>query len=154
MPFGLKNVGAAFQRAMTFSFYDIKRIIEVYLDDLAAHSCLRVRHPYHLRLVFESCRHYQVCLNHHKWIFCVKVGHLLGFIVSKEDIRVDPLKVEELLYLSSMCIIDIFNVYKESRTSCEGSWSILGIWIKNSCVCWRKTPLFTGMSEPMSLLIL
>ena len=48
MPFGLKNVGAAFQRAMTFSFYDIKRIIEVYLDDLAAHSRLRVRYPYHL----------------------------------------------------------------------------------------------------------
>ena len=60
MPFGLKNVGATFQRAMTFIFHDLKNIIEVYLDDLATHTHLRVHHPYHLRLVFERCRHYQI----------------------------------------------------------------------------------------------
>ena len=60
---------------------------------------LRVRHPYHLRSVFERCRHYQVCLNPHKCIFCVTVVRLLGFIVSKEGIRVDPLKIEEILQL-------------------------------------------------------
>ena len=99
MPFGLKNVGASFQQAMTLIFHDIKMIIEVYLDDLAAHSCLRVRHPYHLRLVFERFCHYQVHLNPHKCIFCVTVGRLLGFIMSKEGIRVDPLKVEAILQL-------------------------------------------------------
>ena len=90
MPFGLKNAGATFQQAMTLIFHDLKMIIEVYLDDLAAHSRLRVRHPYHLRLVFEICHHYQVHLNHHKCIFCMTVGRLLGFIISKEGIRVDP----------------------------------------------------------------
>ena len=53
MPLGLKNAVATFQRAMILIFHDIKKIIEVYLDDLTAHSHLRVRHPYHLRLVFE-----------------------------------------------------------------------------------------------------
>ena len=91
MPFGLKNAKAPFQRAMTLIFHDLKPIIEVYLDDLIAHSHLRVCHPYHLRLVFESCCHYQVRLNPHKCIFCMTIGHLLGFIVSKEGIRVDPL---------------------------------------------------------------
>ena len=38
MPFGLKNAGAMFQRAMTLIFHDLKSIIEVFLDDLAAHS--------------------------------------------------------------------------------------------------------------------
>ena len=38
MPFGLKNDGATFQRAMSYSFHDIKHIIKAYLDDLAAHS--------------------------------------------------------------------------------------------------------------------
>ena len=38
MPFGLKNAGATFQRAMTLIFHDLKSIIEVFLDDLAAHS--------------------------------------------------------------------------------------------------------------------
>ena len=100
MPFSFKNARATFQRAMTLIFHDLKMIIEVYLDDIAAHSHLRVRHPYHLRLVFKICRHYQVHLNPHKCIFCVTVGHLLGFIVSKEGIRVDPLKVEPILQLS------------------------------------------------------
>ena len=77
MPFNPKNVEAMFQRDMTFSFHDLKNIIEVYLDDLAAHSHLRVHHPYHLQLVFERCHHYQIWLNPHKCIFCVKVGHLL-----------------------------------------------------------------------------
>ena len=100
IPFGLKNAGVTFQRAMTLIFHDLKSIIEVFLDDLATHSCMRMRHPYHLRLVFERCRHYLFSLNPHKCIFCVKSGRLLGFIVSKEGIRVDPLKVEAILQLS------------------------------------------------------
>jgi hypothetical protein len=49
MPFSLKNAGATFQHAMTFTFHDLKHIVEAYLDDLAAHSCKRVDHPKHLR---------------------------------------------------------------------------------------------------------
>ena len=100
MPFSLKNARATFQRAMTLIFHDLKSIIEVFLDDLAAHSRMRMRHSYHLRLVFERCRHCAVRLNSHKCIFCVKSGRLLGFIVLKEGIRVDPLKVEAILQLS------------------------------------------------------
>ena len=83
MPFGLKNTGATFQWAMTLIFHDLKSIIEVFLDDLASHSRMRMHHPYHLRLVFERCQHYSVRLNPHKCIFCVKSGRLLGFIISK-----------------------------------------------------------------------
>ena len=53
MPFGLKNVGATFQHAMTFTFHDLKNIVEAYLDDIDAHSRQRVDHPKNLRLVFE-----------------------------------------------------------------------------------------------------
>ena len=53
MPFGLKNVVATLQRAMTFSFHDIKSIVEPYLDDLPAHSRKRIDHPNHLHLIFE-----------------------------------------------------------------------------------------------------
>ena len=86
---------------MNLIIHDLKIIIEVYLDDLASHSCLRVCHPYHLRLVFERCCHYQLQLNPHKCIFCVNVGRFLWFIVLREGIRVDPLKVEAILQLSS-----------------------------------------------------
>ena len=59
-----------------------------------------MHHPYHLRLVFKRCWHYSVRLNRHKCIFCVRSGHLLGFIISKEGIRFNPLKVEAILQLS------------------------------------------------------
>jgi hypothetical protein len=48
MPFGLKNVGATFQWAMSFSFHDLKNIVEAYLDDLASRSRKRTDHPTHL----------------------------------------------------------------------------------------------------------
>ena len=53
IPFGLKNAGATFQRAMNFAFHDIKAIVKPYLDDLPAHSRKRIDHPDHLHLIFE-----------------------------------------------------------------------------------------------------
>jgi hypothetical protein len=53
MPFGLKNVGATFQRAMSFAFHDLKHIVEAYLVDLASRSRKRKDHQTHLRLIFE-----------------------------------------------------------------------------------------------------
>ena len=38
LPFGLKNVGATFQHAMSYVFHDIKNMVELYLDYLPAHS--------------------------------------------------------------------------------------------------------------------
>jgi hypothetical protein len=99
LPFGLKNVGATFQRAMSYAFHDIKHIVQPYLDDLPAHSMRRVDHPIHLRAIFLRCRFYHIRLNPHKCIFCVESDRLLGFIVSRQGIRVDPLKVEAILNL-------------------------------------------------------
>ena len=38
MPFGLKNAGATFQRAMAYCFHDLAHIILAYLDDLTTCS--------------------------------------------------------------------------------------------------------------------
>ena len=39
MPFGLKNAGATYQRAMTVLFHDMKhKEMEVYVDDMIAKS--------------------------------------------------------------------------------------------------------------------
>ena len=103
MPFGLKNVGATFQQAMNFSFHDIKAIVEPYLDDFPAHSRKRIQHPDNLRLIFERCRYYKICLNPHKCVFCIESGRLLGFIVSSRGIQVDPLKVEAIVNLPPPC---------------------------------------------------
>jgi hypothetical protein len=99
LPLGLKNAGATFQRAMSYAFHDIKHIVQPYLDDLSAHSLRRVDHPNHLRAIFVRCRFYRIRLNPHKCVFCVESGRLLGFIVSRHGIWVDPIKVEAILNL-------------------------------------------------------
>ena len=106
MPFGLKNVGATFQRAMSYAFHDIKKIIEAYLDDLAAHSKKRADHPAHLRAIFDRCQKYKIRLNPLICNFCVVTSRLLGFIISKHGIMVDPFKVEAILQLSPPCTIN------------------------------------------------
>ena len=45
------------------------------------------------------CRHYKIRLNLHKCVFCVQSGRLLGFVISKTGIRVDPTKVEAIINL-------------------------------------------------------
>jgi hypothetical protein len=84
---------------MTFSFHDLKHIVETYLDDLTTHSCKSMDHSTHLQLVFERCCYYRICLNPHKCIFYVRLGCILGLLVSENGIMVDPLKVEEILQL-------------------------------------------------------
>jgi len=74
LPFGLKNAGATFQRAMSYALHDIRHIVQPYLDDLLAHSAKRQDHPIHLCDIFLRCRHYRIRLNPHKCVFCVESG--------------------------------------------------------------------------------
>jgi hypothetical protein len=96
MPFGLKNAGATFQRAMTYIFHDLAAIILAYLDNLTARSKKRTQHLDDLRIIFPWCRQYNICLNPLKCVFFVTAGRLLGFIVSQSGITVDPLKVQAI----------------------------------------------------------
>jgi hypothetical protein len=112
LPFGLKNAGATFQRAMNYAFHDIKHIVQPYLDDLPAHSRKRTDHPQHLREIFLWCRHYKIRLNPHKCVFCVGSGRLLGFVVSKDGIRLDHCKVQAIL----ICLhLQICFSYRDSK---------------------------------------
>jgi len=97
LPFGLKNAGATFQRAMSYTFHEIKHIVQPYLDDLPAHSLHRTNHLTHLRAIFMRCRHYQIRLNPHKYVLCIETSRLLGFVVSKASIHVDLSKVEAIV---------------------------------------------------------
>ena len=57
MPFGLKNVGATYQRAMVTLFHDMMhKKIEVYVDDMIAKSQGEDDHVVNLRKLFERLR--------------------------------------------------------------------------------------------------
>ena len=91
MPFGLINAGETFQRAMDIAFRGlIGRSTIVYLDDITIFSKRRGEHAFHLRKIFEQCRKYGISLNPRKCVFAVTEGKLLGHIVSKQGISIDP----------------------------------------------------------------
>ena len=95
MPFGLKNVGATYQRAMVTLFHDMThKEIEVYIDDMFAKSREGESHVANLRKLFEQLRKYQVKLNPSKCTFEVTLRKLLGFILSSHGIEVDPSKIK------------------------------------------------------------
>ncbi|XP_052312432.1 uncharacterized protein LOC112328962 [Populus trichocarpa] len=102
MPFGLKNAGATYQRAMVTLFHDMMhKEIEVYVDDMIAKSKREEDHVEVLRKLFERLRKYELRLNPVKCSFGVKSGKLLGFVVSDRGIEVDPDKVKAIQAMSS-----------------------------------------------------
>ena len=46
-----------------------------------------------LCLMFDICRHFQISLNFKKCIFCAPLGILLGHVVYKQEILVDPANI-------------------------------------------------------------
>jgi hypothetical protein len=91
MTFGLKNVGATYQRAMNLIFHDLLGIIvEVYIDDIVVKSAGDDYHLADLRLAFEKMCRYKLQMNPLKCAFGVSAEKFLGFIVHEKGIEIDP----------------------------------------------------------------
>ena len=61
MPFGLKNTGATYQRAMQRIFDDmLHKQVECNVDDLVVKTKYRGNHLQDLRIVFDRLRKYQL----------------------------------------------------------------------------------------------
>ena len=72
-------------------FHDIMhKEIEVYVDDLIATSRGKENHAENLRKLFERLRKFQLKFNPTKCTFGVTFEKLLGFVVTKRGIEVDP----------------------------------------------------------------
>ena len=97
MPFRLTNVGATFQRAMDISFMgQVNKFVVVYLDDITVFSKSDQKHLKHLMKVFDRYRKFGISLNPKKSLFAVKEGKLLGHIISKEGVVIDPKRVSAI----------------------------------------------------------
>ena len=97
MRFGLINAGATFQRDMDIAFSGlIGRSVVIYLDDITIFSKRREEHAFHLRHIFERCRKYGISLNPKKCVFAVTEGKLLGHVVSKKGISIDPERIRAI----------------------------------------------------------
>ncbi|XP_074314028.1 uncharacterized protein LOC141649233 [Silene latifolia] len=97
MPFGLKNAGATYQRAMQKIFDDmLHKTIECYVDDVVVKSKKREDHIKDLRAVFERLRKCQLKMNPLKCAFGVTYGKFLGFVVRQRGIEIDQTKIKAI----------------------------------------------------------
>jgi hypothetical protein len=93
MPFGLKNAPTIFSRVVVAAFKDfIHKFLEVYLDDWTMFSLLK-DHVEVLRLMLDRCKQCQISLNIKKCIFSAPFWILLGHVVCKQGLLVDPAKI-------------------------------------------------------------
>ena len=79
MSFGLKKVGATYQRAATTLFHDMMhRNVEVYVDDMIVKSRGRADHLTTLEGFFERIQKFRLRLNPKKCTFGVTSGNCWG----------------------------------------------------------------------------
>lgn len=98
IPFGLKNAGATFQRAMDIDFAkEIHDFLVIYLDDLTVFSKSKQQHLDHLRQAFLTGRKYGISLNPKNSLFGLEEGKLLGHVISKDGIKRDPDRIQTIL---------------------------------------------------------
>jgi hypothetical protein len=98
MPFGLKNSGATFQRLIDRFRNGLNDIaILAYLDDLIIVWPSFQKHISDLKQVFERLKHFGLRANRSKCCFARESINYLGHVITKDGIRVNPLKVEAIV---------------------------------------------------------
>jgi hypothetical protein len=89
MTFGLKNVGATYQRAKNYIFHElIGKIVEIYIDDVVVKSKSYKEHMADLRRMLECTRKHGLKMNPNKCSFGVSADQFLGFFIHERGIEV------------------------------------------------------------------
>ncbi|XP_070020566.1 uncharacterized protein [Nicotiana sylvestris] len=95
MSFGLTNAPAVFMDLMNrvFKLY-IDSFVIFFIDDILIYSCSLGEHEPHLRLVLLTLREHKLYGKFSMCEFWLESVAFLGYVVSREGIKVDPKKVE------------------------------------------------------------
>ncbi|KAI5319044.1 hypothetical protein L3X38_038752 [Prunus dulcis] len=94
MPFGLRNAGATYQRAMNSVFHDIIRhSLEVYIDDVVIKSIEEEDHVSNLKRAVLRMRQHKLKMDPKKCVFGVQVGNFLGFLVHQRGTELVDLRL-------------------------------------------------------------
>jgi hypothetical protein len=95
MPFGVTNALTIFMDYMNRIFHPfLDKFVVVFIDDILMYFKSIEEHEEHLRLVLQVYREKQLYANLEKSEFWLEEVKLLGHVISKEGIAVDPSKVE------------------------------------------------------------
>ncbi|XP_023758475.1 uncharacterized protein LOC111906920 [Lactuca sativa] len=98
MTFGLKNVGATYQRLVDSIFAkQIGRNIEVYVDDMVIKSPNEEKMLQDIEETFKTLEVTKMKLNPAKCTFGVEEGQFLGYYVTRQGVQPSPIKVDEFI---------------------------------------------------------
>ncbi|XP_015084310.1 uncharacterized protein LOC107027747 [Solanum pennellii] len=98
MPFGLTNAPATFCNLMNNVLFDyLDDFVVVYLDDIVIYSRTLEEHVNHLSLVLSQLRKYTLYVKMEKCEFTQQEIKFLGHLVSKNQVRMDPNKVQAIV---------------------------------------------------------
>ena len=102
MPFGLKNVGATYERLINKMFNEyLGKTMEVYIDDRLVKSLKKEDHIKHLEECFTILNPYRMKLNPAKCTFGVPSWEFLGYIVTKRGIEANSNLINAFLNMPS-----------------------------------------------------
>jgi len=109
MPFGLKNVGATYQRMMdTILQPMLGRNVEAYVDDMVVTSTNEKEHSGDLQELFDTINKYHLRLNSEKCVFGVKAKKFLGFMLTERGIEANPDKCATIINMKSpSCVREV-----------------------------------------------
>lgn len=79
----------------------IERNVEVYVDDMIVKSKQEEDHVSDLRETLSTLRAHNMKLNSKKYVFGVKAGKCLGFLVDDRGIEANPNKVQAIIEMKS-----------------------------------------------------
>ncbi|GJV54802.1 putative reverse transcriptase domain-containing protein [Tanacetum coccineum] len=97
MPFGLTNAPAVFMDLMNRVCKPyLDRFVIVFIDDILIFSKSRKEHKGHLKLILRLLKKEELYAQFSKCEFWLSKVQFLGHVIDREDIHVDPAKIESI----------------------------------------------------------